>query len=188
MPTSQGRRSGNTWRRASRQVSLRRTQGKESLPLRSSSPRPLRSFRKQEPCTAIAACPALLPIQARMVGCASASTSQGSTGPLLRSSSGLRAWDAARVHRTATFACPSACRAWRQPISATCRKSRRLRRPGAMLSWRKWRRSSRNRLGPQSLPRLKASVAHEERPLRRVPSAAPTSLHQQNQVTFSKFI
>ena len=42
--------------------------------------------------------------------------------------------------------------------------------------------------GPQSLPRLRALMAREEQPLRRVPSAAPTSLHQQNQVTFSKFV
>ena len=32
------------------------------------------------------------------------STSQGSTGPHLRSSTGLRAWAATRAHRTATFA------------------------------------------------------------------------------------
>ena len=38
---------------------------------------------------------------------------------------------------------------------------------------------------PQSLPRLRAPVAREERSLCHVPSAAPTSLHQQNQVTFS---
>ena len=64
----------------------------------------------------------------------------------------------------------------------------RVRRPGTMQSWRRWRWSSRNRLDPQSLPRRRAPVAREKRPLRRVPSAAPTSLHQQNQVTFSKFI
>ena len=57
-----------------------------------------------------------------------------------------------------------------------------------MLSWRKWRQSSRNRLGPQSLPRLRAPVAREELPLRGTPSAAPSLLRRQNQVTFSKFV
>ena len=40
-----------------------------------------------------------------MVGCASASMSQGSTKALLRSASGLHAWDVARVHLAAMFAC-----------------------------------------------------------------------------------
>ena len=97
MPTSQGRRLGTTWRRASRHVSLRRTQGKECPPLRSSSPRPLRNCKTQEPCMAAAAHEAQLPIQARMLGCVSASTSQGSTRPHLRSASGLRVWAAARA-------------------------------------------------------------------------------------------
>ena len=176
MPTSRRRRSGTTWRRASRHIFLRRTQGEERLPLRSSSPRPLRNCKTQGPCAMTAAHQAQLPIQARMSGCASASTSQGSTGPHLRSSSSLRAWDAARVHRTATFACLLACRAWCPPISATCRAPWRLRRPGTTPSWWRWRRSSRNRLDPQSLPRLKTPVAREEQPLHRVPSAAPTSL------------
>ena len=48
--------------------------------------------------------------QARMVGCASASTYQGSTEPRLRSAYGLRARGVARVRLTATFACLSACR------------------------------------------------------------------------------
>ena len=42
--------------------------------------------------------------------------------------------------------------------------------------------------GPQSLPRLRAPVARKERPLRRMHTAAPTSLRQHDQVTFSKFI
>ena len=188
MPTSRGRRLGTTWRRASRHVSLRRAQGKECPPLKSSSPRPLRSCKTQEPCTATAAHEAQLPTQARMSGCASASTFQGSTGPHLSSLSGLRTWAVARVHHTATFACPSACRACRQPISATCDVSWRLRRPGTTPSWQRWRRSSGNHLSPQSLPRLRAPVAHEEPFLHRVPSAAPTLLRQQNQVTFSKFV
>ena len=97
MPTSRGRRLGNTWRRASRHVSLRRAQGKECPPLRSSSPRPLRNCKTQEPCAATAAHEAQLPIRARMLGCVSASTSPGSTGPHLRSASGLRVWAAARA-------------------------------------------------------------------------------------------
>ena len=59
---------------------------------------------------------------------------------------------------------------------------------GTMPSWRRWRWSSGNLPSPQSLLTLKGPVAREEQPLRRVPSAAPTSLPQQNQVTFSKFI
>jgi len=188
LPTSRGRRLGTTWRRASRHVSLRRTQGKECPPLRSSSPRPLRNCKTQGPCAATAAHEAQLPIQARMPGCASASTSQGSTGPHLRSASGLRVWAAARARHTATFACPSACRAWRQPISATCGVSWRLRRPGTMPSWKRWRRSSGNLPSPQSLPRLRAPVAREESFLRRTPSAAPTLLRLQNQVTSSKLV
>ena len=50
------------------------------------------------------------PIQARMVGCAPASTYQGSTKLRLRSASGLREWEAARVHLTAMFACLTARR------------------------------------------------------------------------------
>ena len=134
LPRSRGRRSGTTWRRALRHVSLRRTQGEERPPLRSSSPRPLRNYKTQGPCVAIAAHQAQLPIQARMSGYASASTSQGSTEPHLRSTSGLRAWDAARVHRTATFACPLACRACRPPTRATCGVSWQLRRPGTTPS------------------------------------------------------
>ena len=128
LPRSRRRRSGTTWRGASRHVSLRKARGKESPTLRSSSPRPPRNCKTQGPCTATAAHEAQLPIQVRMPGCASASTFQGSIGPLLRSFSGLRAWDAARVHRTATFACPLACRACRQPTSTTCSVSWRLRR------------------------------------------------------------
>ena len=180
MPTSRGRRSGTNCRRASRHVSLRRIQGKERPPLRSSSPRPPRNCKTQGPCTATPAHKAQLPIQARMPGCASASTFQGSTGPLLRSFSGLRVWDTARAHHTATFACPSACRACRQPISTTCGVSWRLRRPGTTLCRRRWRWSSRNHLDPQSLPRLRAPVAREEQPLRCAPSATPTLLHQHN--------
>ena len=48
LPTSRGRRSGTTWRRVSRHVSLRRTLCKECPALRSSPPRYLRGFRKQE--------------------------------------------------------------------------------------------------------------------------------------------
>ncbi len=96
--------------------------------------------KTQGPCAATAAREARLPIQARMLGCASASTSPGSTGPHLRSASGHRVRAAARAHHIATSACPSACRAWRRPISATCGESWRLKRPGTMLSWRRWRR------------------------------------------------
>ena len=103
LPTSRGRCLGTTWRRASRHVSLRRTQGKECPPLRSSSPRPLRNCKKQEPCAATDAHKARLTIQARVLSCASASTSQGSTGPHLRSASGLRVRAAVRAHPTATF-------------------------------------------------------------------------------------
>ena len=159
-----------------RHVSLRRTPGEERLVLSSSSARPLRSCRMQEPCAATAAHLALLPIQARMVGCASASTSQGSTRLHLRSSSSLRAWDVARAHLTAMFACHSACRAWWPPINVTCGVSWRLRRPGTTQSWRRWRRSSRNLLDSQSLLRLRAPVAREEQPLRHASSATPTSL------------
>ena len=41
---------------------------------------------------------------------------------------------------------------------------------------------------PQSLPRLRAPAAHEESFLQRTPSAAPTLLRLQNQVTFSKLV
>ena len=41
---------------------------------------------------------------------------------------------------------------------------------------------------PQSLPRLRAPVARDEPLLRRTPSAAPTLLRLQNQVTFSKLV
>ena len=54
--------------------------------------------------------PAVAPIQARMVGCASASTYRGSTEPHLKSASGPREWGTAKVHPTATFACLTACR------------------------------------------------------------------------------
>ena len=188
LPTSRGRRLGTTWRRASQHVSLRRAQGKECPPPRSSSQTPPRNCKKEEPCAATAAHKAQLPIQARMPGCVSASTSQGSTRPHLRSVSGHRVWAAVRAHHTATFACHSACRAWRRPISATCGESWRLKRPGTMLSWRRWRRPSRNLPSPQSLPRLRVPVAHEESFLRRTPSAAPTLLRLQNQVTSSKLV
>ena len=52
-----------------------------------------------------------LPIQARMVGCASASTYQGSTESPLWSASGPREWGAAEAHPTAMFACLTAYRA-----------------------------------------------------------------------------
>ena len=45
---SQGRRSGTTWRRVSKHVSLRKEQGKEGQTLRSSSARSFRSCRSQE--------------------------------------------------------------------------------------------------------------------------------------------
>ena len=79
-PKSRGRRSGTTWRHALQHVSLRKSQGVESPTLRSSSPRPLRSSSPR-PCAATTAHEAQLPIQAKMAGCASALTSQGSTGP-----------------------------------------------------------------------------------------------------------
>ena len=52
LPTSRGRHLGTTWRRASQHVFLRRTQGKERPPLRSSSPRQLRNCKTQGPCAA----------------------------------------------------------------------------------------------------------------------------------------
>ena len=70
----------------------------------------------------------------------------------------------------------------------TCGASWRLRRPGTMPSWRRWRRSSGNLLNLQSLPRLRAPVAHEEPFLQRAASAAPTLLRLQNQVTSSKLV
>ena len=132
--------------------------------------------------------PGAAPHPGENVGPASASISQGATGPHLRSSSGLRAWDVARAHHTSMFACHSACRVWQPPSSATCGASWRLIRPGITQSWQRWRRSSRNRLDPQSLPRLRAPVAREEQPLHPASSAASTPLQQQNQVTSSKFI
>ena len=54
--------------------------------------------------------PAVVPIQARMVVCASASTYQGSIESPLWSASGPREWGAVKVHPTATFACLTACR------------------------------------------------------------------------------
>ena len=53
---------------------------------------------------------AVAPIQARMVGCVSASTYQGSIESPLWSASGPREWGAAKVHPIATFACLTACR------------------------------------------------------------------------------
>ena len=179
---------GTTWRRPSWHVSLKKSQGMESPTFRSSSPRPLRSFRKQEPCVATTTCPARLPIQARMVGCVSTSTFQGSTEPHLRSASGLRAWDAARVRRTATFACLSACRTWLPLTSVFYGAFWRLRTPDTTQSWRRWRWSSRNRPDPQSLPRLRAPVAREDRPLHRASSATPTPPLQWYQVTSFEFI
>ena len=158
LPTSQWRHLGTTWRHASRHVTLRRAQGEECPPLRSLSPRPPRNYKKQELCAATAAHKAQLRILARMLGCASASTSQGSTGPHLRSVSGLRVWAAGRARRTATFVCPLACRAWRRPISAICDVSWRLRKPGTTPFWRRWRRSLGNLPSPQSLPRLRAPL------------------------------
>ena len=134
LPTSRRWRFGTIWRRASWHVSLRRTHGKERPALRSSSPRPLRSFRKQERFAATAAHLALLPTQVRVESCVSVSTYEGSTEPHLRSASGLRAWDAARVRHTATFACLSACQTRLPPTSVTYRAFWRLRRSGITLS------------------------------------------------------
>ena len=121
-------------------------------------------------------------------GCVSASMSQGSAGPHLRSVSGLRVWAAARVPHTATFVCLLACRAWRWPISATCDVSWRPRKLGTTPFWRRWRWSSRNLPSPQSLLRLRVLAAHEESFLQRTPLAAPTLLHLLNQVTSSKLV
>ena len=126
LPTSRGRRLGTTWRRVSRHVSLRRTQGKECPPLRSSSPRPHRNCNTQEPGAATAAHRAQLTTQARVLSYAPASRSQGLTGPHLRNASIHRARVAMRAHHTASFAIHSACRVWHRPISAMCGKSRRL--------------------------------------------------------------
>ena len=134
LPTSRGRRPGTTWRRASQHVSLRRTPGEERPALRSPSSRPLGSFRKQGQYAATAARLALLPTRGRVVSCASPSTSQGSTGPHLRSASGLRALAGVRVRLTATFACPLAYRAQLLPSSAAYEASWRLRRPGTTRS------------------------------------------------------
>ena len=97
-------------------------------------------------------------------------------------------WAAVRAHHTATFACPSACQAWRWPTSTTCGESWWLGRPGSTPSWRRYRRSSGNLLNLQSLPRLRVPVAREELPLRGTPLATPTLPRLQNQVTFSKFV
>ena len=98
------------------------------------------------------------------------------------------AWGVARVRHTATFACHSACRTWLSPTSAICGAFWQLRRPGTMRSWRRWRWSSRNRLDPQSLPRLRAPVACEGRSLHRAPAATPTPPLQRYQVTSFEFI
>ena len=167
---------------------LRRAQGKECPPLRSSSPRPLRNYEEQEPCATTAAHEAQLRTLARMLGCVSASTSQGSTGPHLRSASGHRVWAAARAHHTATFACPSACRTWRQPINTTCGVSWRLRRPGTTPSWRKWRQSSGNLPSLQSLSRPLGLGAREDWLTQPTESATPTPLRpQRHQVTSFRF-
>ena len=108
----------------------------------------------QEPCAATAAHLAQLPIQARMVGWASASTSQSSIGPHLKSASGLHVLAGVRARLTAMFACRSACRAWLPPSSAICGASWQGRRPGIMRSWRRWRWLSETHLCPRSLPRL----------------------------------
>ena len=97
LPRSRGRRSGTALRGASRHVSLRKVQGKEDQTLRSSSQETPRSYRSRESCAAAAACLPWPHIQARMVGCASASTCQGSTKPRLRSTSSLHAWGVVRV-------------------------------------------------------------------------------------------
>ena len=57
LPKSRGRRSGTTWRGASRHVSLRKVQGKEDQTLRSSSQETPRSYRNRKSCAAAAACP-----------------------------------------------------------------------------------------------------------------------------------
>ena len=75
MLTSQGRRSGTTWRRASQHDFLKKTPVEERPMLRSSSPRPSRNCKKQEPCMPMVAHKAQLRILARMLGCVSASTS-----------------------------------------------------------------------------------------------------------------
>ncbi len=56
----------------------------------------------------------------------------------------------------------------------------------AMLT--EWRRSSRNHLDPQSLPRLRALVAREGQSLHRASSATPTPPLQWYQVTSFEFI
>ena len=56
LPRSRGRRSGTTWRGASRQVSLRKVQGKVDQTLRSSSQESPRSYRSRESCAAAVAC------------------------------------------------------------------------------------------------------------------------------------
>ena len=175
---SQGRRLGTMCRCASLRVSLTRAQGTGCQVLMSSSPRRSRSFKRRELCAVTAAHhPARLLVLARTMSCASASTSQGSTEPHPRNTSSLHALVGVRVHLTAMFACHLACRACRSSTSATCGASWWLRRPGTTPSWQRWRRSSGNRLGPQSLPRLRTLVARERRPRPRVPSATPTSLH-----------
>ena len=177
------------WRRASLHVSLRRALGEERPVLRSSSSRRPRSVKRQGTYAVTTAHhPAQLPILARTAGCASASTSQGSTGPHLKSACSHRVWATARAHHTAMVACPSACRVWRRLTNATCGVYWRLRRPGATQSWKRWRRSSGNVPSPQSLPRLRVPVAHEESFLQRTPKAAPTLLRLQNQVTSSKLV
>ena len=183
MPTSRGRRLGTTWRRASRHVTLRRAHGKECPPLTSSSPRPPRNCKKQEPCAVTAAHGAQLRILARMLGCVSTSMSQGSTGPHLRSASRLRVRAAVRAHNTAMFVCLLACRAWHWPISATCDVSWRLRKPGTTPFWRRWRWSSGNLPSPQSLPRLRVPMAHCRCQNRRISGRGSRTMRLRRMVT-----
>ena len=57
LPRSRGRRSGTTWRGASRHVSLRKVQEKENQTLWSSSQETPRSYRNRESCAEAAICP-----------------------------------------------------------------------------------------------------------------------------------
>ena len=71
----------------------------------------------QEPCAATAAHEAHLPILARMMGCVSTFTSQGSIGSHLRSASGHRVWAAARAHHSYVrmpFGLPSVASAYQR--------------------------------------------------------------------------
>ena len=123
-----------------------------------------------------------------MVGCASASTYQGSTETHLKSACGLCAWGVVRDHLTATFARLLACRT-QLPLASACGGALgRLGRSGVLQFWQRWRWFARSHQRLRTLPRLLGLGAREDRLPQRTLSATSASLHlQHHQVTSFEF-